>query len=487
MFPEIAFACFGDFVVGTSGFELHAWQKLLTKRLEDLAEQKGQRLMVAAPPQVGKSQIVSKRYPAWLVWRQPKIRIILAAYNKMHACSLIEAAKNTTLHPIIQDSKSPVKWGKSSEDEGSYTLQRMGLNDAQPSLLGVGLDSGFTGRNADLLVLDDPYSNAESARSAADNRRIRSFWEETAEPRLMANPDANVVVMFHRYHEDDIAGYLLRKDKWEVMNFPALADGDPNDPTGRAEGEVLSPFHDREWLLRKQQDDPKTFAGQFQGKPLAEGERLFEPWMFEERFVEPDRVPVLSPWYRGVDTAYEVRSYADQTATVRCAYDMHGNLWLRGFETERRQPGEMVEWMERIAERETRSTQWVVEQHNAGFAVIDRLRRLGFSVIAQKIGAAQGSKLQRAFTLHNLAYARKVYIVKDGNWEAFMSQLYGFTGDPKLKERDDLIDAVTVVTTHLRETKSTSSVIVPPNRYLLGLELSYTDFYERNQPRGGIA
>ncbi len=464
---SIAKDSLAEFVEMTSGFELHPWQRLLCERLERLSREKGQRLLISAPPQVGKSQIVSKRFPAWLVWRNKTIRIILAAYNKTHSGGLIDAAKAAAMHEIVGGD---VVWVRSNDDDGTFSAERMALNDAQPSLIGVGLDSGFTGKNADLLLIDDPYPNAEDARSEAHNRKVRSFWEETAEPRLMANPDSNVVVMFHRYHENDIAGYLMSKGYWEVITFPAIADGDPNDPTGREFGEVLSPFHSKEWLLRKQAEDPKTFAGQFQGKPLADGERLFEPWMFEDRFVDPMKVPPLSPWYRGVDTAYEEKAYSDQSATVRMAYDVHGNLWLRGFEAKKLQPGQMVEWMEALAEREGRAVQWVVEQHNAGFAVIDRLRRLGFSVIGQKIGAAEGSKLQRAFVLHDLAYAKRVFVVQEGAWQEFMAQLFAFTGDPKLKEKDDLIDAVTVVTTFLRESASKVDVKTPPNRFLAGLE-----------------
>ncbi len=460
-----------SFVELTSGFRLHPWQKILCDRLQRLSSEKGQRLLISAPPQVGKSQIVSKRFPAWLVWRNKTIRIILAAYNKTHSGGLIDSAKAAALHEVVASSFDPILWVKSNDDDGTFSCERMALNDAQPSLIGVGLDSGFTGKNADLLLIDDPYPNAEDARSEGHNRKVRSFWEETAEPRLMANPDSNVVVMFHRYHENDIAGYLMKKGEWEVITFPALADGDPYDPTERRLGETLSPFHSRDWLLKKQAEDPKTFAGQFQGKPLAEGERLFEPWMFEERFVDPMKVPPLSPWFRGVDTAYEEKAYSDHSATVRCAFDSAGNLWLRGFESKKLQPGQMVEWMEALAEREGRSIQWVVEKHNAEFAVIDRLRRLGFSVIGQKIGAAEGSKLQRAFVLHDLAYAKKVFVVQEGAWQDFMAQLFGFTGDPRLKEKDDLIDAVTVVTTYLRETQSTVEAKLPPNRFLMAAQL----------------
>jgi len=236
------------FVELTSGFNLHPWQVILCERLEKLKDQKGQRLLIHAPPQVGKSQIVSKRLPAWLIWNNKKIRIILAAYNKTHGGGLVDSAKAAALHELLGGS---ITWVKSNDDDGHFTPERLKLNDSQPNLIGVGLDSGFTGKNADLLIIDDPYPNADTARSEAYNRAVRSFWEETAEPRLLANPDSNVVVMFHRYHENDIAGYLQTRGDWEVITFPAIADGDENDPTCREQGELLSLFHTLESLLKK--------------------------------------------------------------------------------------------------------------------------------------------------------------------------------------------------------------------------------------------
>ena len=73
--------------------------------------------------------------------------------------------------------------------------------------------------------------------------------------------------------------------------------------------------------------------------------------------------------------------------------------------------------------------------------------------------------------LHDLAYAKKVFVVQEGAWQDFMAQLFGFTGDPRLKEKDDLIDAVTVVTTYLRETQSTVEAKLPPNRFLMAAQL----------------
>jgi hypothetical protein len=282
----------------------------------------------------------------------------------------------------------------------------------------------------------------------------------------MAN-NSNVVVMFHRYHENDIAGYLMSKGDWEIITFPAIADGNPSDPTDREIGEVLSPrCHTIEALLKKQADDPKTFAGQFQGNPIAEGEKLFEPWMFEDRLIEPHQCPRLTKWYRGVDTATSDKQSADESGTAKVAYDQVGNCFIRVPQTKRVNPAHLNEWMESLIVGDM-TTMTIVEEHNAGYGVVSYFQRLPayrHLVKGQQIGARQGGKRQRALVLADLARQRKVFIVKECQYEKLLDQLYAFTGTVP-GEKDDLIDAVTVVQTFIKEQKSEYEPVAIKNPY----------------------
>src|SRR5678815_1420856 len=74
-----------SFVETTTRHRLDLWQRHLCGVLSGLAKSKGRRLLIAAPPQAGKSIIVSQRFPAWLVAQKPTHRIKLACYNITHA------------------------------------------------------------------------------------------------------------------------------------------------------------------------------------------------------------------------------------------------------------------------------------------------------------------------------------------------------------------------------------------------------------------
>ena len=69
---------------------------------------------------------------------------------------------------------------------------------------------------------------------------------------------------------------------------------------------------------------------------------MFEPWMFEDKYLAPSSVPYLQNWHRCLDTAYTTKSYSDHTGTVKIAYDEEGNLYIRGFKSVKLQPGDSL-------------------------------------------------------------------------------------------------------------------------------------------------
>jgi len=151
------------------------------------------------------------------------------------------------------------------------------------------------------LIIDDPYKSADESKSATINEKVWRWWTQTAGPRI---PDtANVVVMFHRYHEDDFAGRLLAEGGWEYHRFPAIADdnADGSDPTGREPGDLLSPMRSLTWLEEQKARDLFTFLGQFQGTPRPDEGGFFKTGAFQ--YCDPAEVPPLVRECRAWDIA----------------------------------------------------------------------------------------------------------------------------------------------------------------------------------------
>jgi predicted phage terminase large subunit-like protein len=292
-----------DFVAATCSFTLDRWQEVLCDRLELLCVQRGQRILIHAPPQWGKSFLISQRFPAYYLGRNPAGRVKLACYNITHATrfgavcySLTQGRDFRALFPkaFVPPRQSREEWS---------TLMRKRLDDGQPSFAALGLETGFVGQGASLLVIDDPYKSPQDAASEAIRERVWTFWDESARVRLTA--DANVVVMFHRYNEADLAGRLmetegLQKDggKWELMRFAAIADGHGDDPMDRPVGAKLSPRMTDKYLA-EQQASGFAWDGQFQGLPGRKGGNLFEV----DRLQIVPAAPAIARRCRGWDQA----------------------------------------------------------------------------------------------------------------------------------------------------------------------------------------
>lgn len=288
-----------EWVEATVRWRMHDWQRLhLVPALERAASTPGTRLAIHAPPQFGKSVIVSQRFPAWMIGCRPDIRVGLACYNETHATGFGSTILDLMRTPEYRESFPHIECQVPASAPASRfaTFGREARRDAQPSFMALGLVSGFTGKGVDVLLIDDPYKSADEARSPVVNERVWRWWSQTASVRI--GDEASVVVMFHRYHEDDLAGRLV-DDGFEYLRFPAVADGGPGDPTGRSVGEVLSPMRSIEYLRELEAKDPLTFLGQFQGVPRAPEGAMFKTGQLRLVDQVPELLELVWAWDLG--------------------------------------------------------------------------------------------------------------------------------------------------------------------------------------------
>lgn len=316
---------FTEFCEATLNFKLHDWQKIVTERLGRLDEEEGARIIIHAPPQYGKSIITSQRLPAWLMGRNPLRRVGLACYNISHASNFGDVVKNLMVSPEYDDIFPRVQMPRVASGESFALPARKSLSDGTMSWVAMGLLTGFVGRGfgpGDCLIIDDPYASPDQALSEATNEAVWRWWAHTAKVRVDAK--ANVVVFFHRYHEDDFAGRLIAEGGWEQYRFPAIADDGENDPTGRKEGELLSPMRTREFLETLRERDPQMFLGQFQGRPRpVEGAFIKREWLREES--DPPKFHRVCRFW---DLAVSTRTRGDYTAGALVGFSNDQTVWL---------------------------------------------------------------------------------------------------------------------------------------------------------------
>lgn len=229
--------------------------------------------IISMPPQNGKSERVSKAFPAWVLSQNPDTRIVIASYQQQIA----ERITNELRISIKNNGEAGglVIGGKDTEKEWRMRGYRGGV-------LAASVGGSLTSRSADLLIIDDPVKGLEEARSPTYQARAWRWWTATARTRVQ-NGGA-VIIVLTRWHDQDLAGQLMANNpgEWEFLRIPAQADHRPElgetDPLGREPGEFMESVQefDREgWEQVKREVGPQTWAALYQGTPSPDEGGIF--------------------------------------------------------------------------------------------------------------------------------------------------------------------------------------------------------------------
>ena len=254
-------------------YEAAEHHKIIADALESVERGECDRLCIFMPPRHGKSELASRRFPAWYLGRNPTKQIIAASYNSELATDFGRDVRN------IVDSKEyravfDLSLAADSQSKKRWHTSQGGVYYA------AGVDTAVTGRGANLLLIDDPLKDRAEADSETIRQNVWSWYTSTARTRLM--PGAAIVIIQTRWHDDDLAGRLLerRPDRWRVLSLPALKDGEALWPEWYPVpvlDEIRQDIGEREWsALYQQQPQPD------------EGTFFKREWF---RWFEPDHTP----------------------------------------------------------------------------------------------------------------------------------------------------------------------------------------------------
>jgi predicted phage terminase large subunit-like protein len=241
------------------------YQKLIYEQLERVTRGECKRLMIFLPPRHGKSELVTNRYAAWRLRHDPTINIILGSYNQRLAnrfsrkvritwedSQLLDAEINTRgeaqvrCNPQVDAVTSPNDRTEevpvpspiphqSFSPPSNRIRQRLNTvaeweTGAGGGVRAVGVGGGITGFGADLVIIDDPIKSRAEAESKTYRERVWDWFNDDLYTRL--EPNAAIILIQTRWHEDDLAGRLLKDsadggEHWDVISLPALAESEP--------------------------------------------------------------------------------------------------------------------------------------------------------------------------------------------------------------------------------------------------------------------
>lgn len=232
-------------------YEVNWHHAKLCEKLDKFARGEIKRLIVSMPPRHGKSELVSRRLPAFIFGVNPNAQIIATSYGSELATRMNRDVQRIMTMPHYQRLFPKTKL---NETKVRTTAEGGALRNADMFEIvghgGVyrasGVGGAITGMGANFAIIDDPIKNQEEADSITYREKVWDWYTSTLFTRL--EKSGSVLLTMTRWHEDDLAGRLLKlaksdpeADQWEVFEFPALKETENNPEDPRPVGEALWP------------------------------------------------------------------------------------------------------------------------------------------------------------------------------------------------------------------------------------------------------
>jgi predicted phage terminase large subunit-like protein len=401
----------------------------IAEKLEAVERGEIDRLMIFMPPRHGKSELASRRFPAWYLGRNPNRQIIAASYNSDLANDFGREVRNIVASPeygclfdtrLRDDSRAADRWN--TDGGGAYVA--------------AGVGTAVTGRGAHVLLIDDPLKDREEADSEIRRQRVWDWYTSTAYTRLM--PGGAVIVIQTRWHEADLAGRLLENsktggDQWEVLDLPALDD----------DGKALWPdWYDEKTLERiRQAIGARDWSALYQQRPAPEDGDYFKAEWLRSYDVAPD--PKTLRVYGGSD--YAVTSGGgDFTCHVVVGVDPEGRMYLLDLW---RKQASSDEWIEAFCDlvKKWKPIGWAEEQGQIRAGVgpfLDRRSRERAAYVAREQFPTRGDKAVRAQSIRGRMALGGLYVPTRCDWFANLrGELLSFPAG----KHDDQVDALGLV------------------------------------------
>ena len=284
----------------------------IASALEGVERGEIDRLMITMPPRHGKSELASRRFPAWYLGRNPHKDIISSSYNSDLANDFGRDVRNVMRDPSYGALFPDMGLSQDNQAANRFSTSGGGKYNA------AGVGTAVTGRGAHVLLVDDPLKDREEAESERRRDTVWNWYTSTAYTRL--EKGGAIIVIQTRWHEDDLAGRLLAKqteggDKWTVIDLPALSDD--NEPLWPAKYPLEA--------LERIRDNigPRDWSALYQQKPAPDQGALFKRDWFRYYTEKPVHLNI----YAASDYAV-TNSAGDYTVHLIAGLDPEDNIYL---------------------------------------------------------------------------------------------------------------------------------------------------------------
>lgn len=402
-------------------------------------------LILGAPPQHGKSEIVSRKFPAYVAGRFPNMRIGGASYGDTLAGAMAQDVRRNIASDEHRRLFPP------PAEKSRYDINRMGeftLPGGTGSYIGVGVGAGLTGRPLDIAIVDDPIRNAQEALSPTTKEGIWNWYQSVLKTRL--SECSGQIIMATRWAEDDLSGRVIQlhegDERLTLLMFPAINEpGESGYNPQLPEGALVPALHSIEQLREfKAETSDYFWSAMYQQTPKALGGNVFKEAGL--RYYLPKDLPSrFDKVVASLDATFK-----DTDGTDFVVFQVWGKLGANSYLLEqsrnRMSFTKTVAELVRIKRDNPRIRQFYVEDKANGPAVIDALKGVVSGLVPVE---PDGSKLARAHAVTHVWEAGNVWLPHPdiaagvfkgaGGIKDFVAELTAFPAGAN----DDQVDSMT--------------------------------------------
>lgn len=462
-------------------YPFHVFLASALQRFEEkVAAGLSPRLIIEAPPRIGKSTITSKYFPAWFLGRHPDWYFGLVSYGDDLAWEFSAEARQ-----IIQEDEYAEIFGATYQiedtapeivaiDDGFKSVKHWKLANHRGGMRSAGINGALTGRGYHCVVFDDPTKSAKEADSLAYRDMQWKQYKDTFYSRV--EPGGGIIIISPRWTTDDLVGRLLAEaednwddpyiDKWEVISIPAKALPSGEDVFGRAPGEYLVPgrFTVEQWRRIEANTHPRHWAAQYQQTPVPEEGQIFHPYedfVFENPPVDADGFEWKGLRYGFADTSHAKKRESDYSVNGIWQVEPNRTLGLLDVFRERVQFPELKRITKAMYDRYGLNGQ-VIEDYSSGIALSQEFKRdAHMKIITWR---PDKDKIARGHAATDVMADWRIRLPRGNNFpsglpvKVYLQELSAFRGSGD--EHDDMVD-MTTMALYLLGTRSADMKRLP--------------------------
>ena len=449
----------------------------LDQFIQDVEDGKFPKLIICAPPRSGKSEIASRRFPAYALGKKPGWKFIACSYAASLANDMSTDCKDIMMdeayHDIFpdihldgSDFSDKIKSGMVANKIDKWEIMNADGEKNGSVYVAAGVNGPITGKGFNIGVIDDPAKDYQEASSPVYQARVMDWFKTTFRTRrdpLMHG----ILIILTRWHPMDLAGQLLAEMKeggldYELVSFPLLAEEDEVRTLGdktyrlRNKGDILFPERmPLEYVNEAKAESELTWNALYQQRPTMKGGSLFK----DEYWQYYDILPRLQYIKMYADTAmkkeesndysvFQVWGKAQDTNEVYLIDQIRGKWEAPELKTT--MEAYWSKWKSFTTPYGTINNRGIaIEDKASGTGLIQTLKKEKKIVLAEPL-MPQKDKISRANDVIPYIKTGMVHIPSDKQWlHDYKTEFANFNAQTVDKVKDDQIDVTVYAITDM--------------------------------------